>query len=193
MAKPDGPLDAPEPDQAGSFGMIRVVIADDHAVVRRGLRQVLRAEEGFEVVAEASDLDGARRYVRGSRRAHSRPELARDTEPQGDPGDPLRVPGHADRRADDVERARIRSPGAQRRRPWLRAQEGRRGRAGRGRPARGSGDTYLNPRLDARVAAEPPPSPPNSRSEREAQVPRLIALGHTNNEIADELSCRYAR
>ena len=30
-----------------------------------GLRQVLDAEEGFEVVAEASDLDGARRYVRG--------------------------------------------------------------------------------------------------------------------------------
>ena len=41
------------------------MIADDHAVVRRGLRQVLEAEEGFEVVAEASDLDGARRYVRG--------------------------------------------------------------------------------------------------------------------------------
>ena len=45
--------------------VIRVVIADDHAVVRRGLRQVLDAEEGFEVVAEASDLDWARRYVRG--------------------------------------------------------------------------------------------------------------------------------
>ena len=44
---------------------IRIVIADDHAVVRRGLRQVLDAEEGLEVVAEASDLAGARRYVRG--------------------------------------------------------------------------------------------------------------------------------
>jgi hypothetical protein len=42
---------------------IRVVIADDHSVVRRGLRQVLEAEGGFEIVAEAGDIDGARRYV----------------------------------------------------------------------------------------------------------------------------------
>jgi two-component system, NarL family, response regulator NreC len=47
--------------------VIRVVIADDHAVVRRGLRQVLESEGGFEVVAEAADIDGARRYVRGHR------------------------------------------------------------------------------------------------------------------------------
>src|SRR5881275_145990 len=44
---------------------IRVVIADDHAVVRRGLSQVLEADGGFELVAEAPDLDTARRYVRG--------------------------------------------------------------------------------------------------------------------------------
>lgn len=42
-----------------------MVIADDHAIVRRGLRDLLAAETGFEVVAEASDLDGARRFVRG--------------------------------------------------------------------------------------------------------------------------------
>ena len=46
---------------------IRVVVADDHVVVRRGLRQVLDADGGFDVVAEASDLDSARRYVRGHR------------------------------------------------------------------------------------------------------------------------------
>jgi two-component system response regulator NreC len=44
---------------------IRVVIADDHAVVRRGLREVLEADGGFDIVAEAPDLDAARRYVRG--------------------------------------------------------------------------------------------------------------------------------
>jgi two-component system response regulator NreC len=54
-----------EPDETGSPVPIRVVIADDHAVVRRGLRQILDVKEGFEVVAEASDLDSARRYVRG--------------------------------------------------------------------------------------------------------------------------------
>ena len=52
-------------DNTESSEAIRIVIADDHAVVRRGLRQVLDAEEGLEVVAEASDLAGARRYLRG--------------------------------------------------------------------------------------------------------------------------------
>ena len=44
---------------------IRIVLADDHAVVRSGLRLLLDSEPDFEVVAEASDIDGARRYVRG--------------------------------------------------------------------------------------------------------------------------------
>jgi DNA-binding NarL/FixJ family response regulator len=34
---------------------IRVLIADDHAVVREGVRHVLGAEHGFEVVGEAAD------------------------------------------------------------------------------------------------------------------------------------------
>jgi DNA-binding NarL/FixJ family response regulator len=34
---------------------IRVLIADDHAVVREGVRHVLAAEPGFDVVGEASD------------------------------------------------------------------------------------------------------------------------------------------
>ena len=35
--------------------MIRVLIADDHAVVREGLRHVLRADGDFEIVGEAAD------------------------------------------------------------------------------------------------------------------------------------------
>lgn len=35
--------------------LIRILIADDHEVVRRGLALVLRQEEDFEVVAEAQD------------------------------------------------------------------------------------------------------------------------------------------
>jgi two-component system response regulator NreC len=35
--------------------MIRIVLADDHAVIRRGLRLVLQEQEDFEVVGEASD------------------------------------------------------------------------------------------------------------------------------------------
>jgi two-component system response regulator NreC len=50
-----------------------------------------------------------------------------------------------------------------------------------------AGDAYLNPRLGARVAAEPPPGPPDGLSEREVEVLRMVALGHTNNEIGKEL------
>ena len=44
---------------------ITLVLADDHAVVRSGLRMLLDSENDFEVVAEASDIDNARRCVRG--------------------------------------------------------------------------------------------------------------------------------
>jgi DNA-binding NarL/FixJ family response regulator len=33
----------------------RILIADDHEVVRSGLRSILEAHEGWQVVAEASD------------------------------------------------------------------------------------------------------------------------------------------
>ena len=35
--------------------MIRIILADDHAVMRRGLRLVLEQQEDFEVLGEASD------------------------------------------------------------------------------------------------------------------------------------------
>jgi two-component system nitrate/nitrite response regulator NarL len=38
---------------------IRVLIADDHAVVREGVRHVLASEHGFDVVGEASNGDDA--------------------------------------------------------------------------------------------------------------------------------------
>jgi DNA-binding NarL/FixJ family response regulator len=46
--------------------VIRVLVADDHAVVRRGLKQILTAEPDMTVVAEAADgqevLDTTRRH-----------------------------------------------------------------------------------------------------------------------------------
>ena len=35
--------------------MIRIVIADDHAIVREGLKRIVSAADGLQVVAEASD------------------------------------------------------------------------------------------------------------------------------------------
>jgi two-component system response regulator NreC len=49
------------------------------------------------------------------------------------------------------------------------------------------GESYLNPRLGARMASEPPAGPPDDLSNREVDVLRLIALGHTNAEIAEQL------
>src|SRR3954447_12882341 len=40
---------------AGGVVSIRIVIADDQALVRAGLRKILESEPGFGVVAEAGD------------------------------------------------------------------------------------------------------------------------------------------
>jgi two-component system response regulator NreC len=51
------------------------------------------------------------------------------------------------------------------------------------------GETYLQPALGARLASLPdePKGPPDDLTERELEVLRLIALGHTNSEIAEQL------
>src|SRR4051794_36659075 len=48
------------------------------------------------------------------------------------------------------------------------------------------GKTYLQPRLGAAMAAAPE-GPPDDLTEREVGVLRMIALGHTNTEIAEQL------
>jgi two-component system, NarL family, response regulator LiaR len=48
----------------GACGVIRVLIVDDHAIVRRGIRALLEAEEGFEVVGEAQDGQEALERIR---------------------------------------------------------------------------------------------------------------------------------
>jgi two-component system, NarL family, response regulator NreC len=55
--------------------------------------------------------------------------------------------------------------------------------------AAAEGRTYLNPELGARMAAAPPePSgPPDDLTEREVEILKLIALGHTNAEIGKQL------
>jgi two-component system response regulator NreC len=182
-------MDNSDPADTGTPGTIRVVIADDHAVVRRGLRQVLDAEEGFDVVAEASDLDGARRYVRG----HHPDVLVLD----------LNMPGGSS--LDGIPEIRAECPGTQivvltmQNEPAYARHALSAGALGyvlkesaeselvEAIRRAASGDTYLNPRLGARVAAEPPPGLPDGLTEREVEVLRMIALGHTNADIAEQL------
>jgi two-component system response regulator NreC len=171
---------------------ITIVLADDHAVVRSGLRMVLEREGDLAVVSEAGDADSALRTVLG----HKPAILVLD----------LNMPGELSS-LDAIPRVQEVSPGT--RVVVLTMQEdpefARRAlRAGASayvlkeaaddelvdavRSVAG-GATYLNPRLGAILAAAPPePSgPPDDLTEREVEVLRLIALGHTNAEIAQEL------
>ncbi len=51
-----------------------------------------------------------------------------------------------------------------------------------------AGETYLNPALGARIARAPAePEAPDDLSDRELEVLRMIALGHTNAEIGEQL------
>jgi DNA-binding NarL/FixJ family response regulator len=183
------------PESAGSERQgptreaIRVVIADDHAVVRRGIRQLLEVEGGFEVVAEAGDIDGARRYVRG----HHPDVLVLDLNmPEGSSLDAV-----PDIRAEAPETRIVvltmqNEPASARQAlsagvlgyVLKDAADAELVEAVRRAAA---GDSYLNPRLGAQVAAAPPAGPPDGLSERELEVLRLIALGHTNADIAKKL------
>ncbi len=44
--------------------MIKVILVDDHTLIRRGLRELLAAEDGIEVVGEATDYGSLRTLVR---------------------------------------------------------------------------------------------------------------------------------
>lgn len=182
------PPDDPAPADAASAQPIRVVIADDHAVVRRGLRALLDSEDGFEVVAEAGDIAAARRYVRG----HHPDVLVLDINmPEGSS-------------LDHVPALRSEAPGTNivvltmQDEPAYARQSLAAGALGYvlkdaadselveavRRAAAGEG--YLNPRLGAKLAADPGGSP-GGLSQREVDVLRMIALGYTNQEIAEQL------
>jgi two-component system, NarL family, response regulator NreC len=181
--------DGPDGDEDASRETIRIVLADDHTVVRSGLRMLLENEDDFKVVAEAGDVESARRYVRG----HHPGVLVLD----------LNMPGGSSLEA--IPLIREESPGTQivvltmQQEPAFAREALSAGALGyvlkeaaddelvEAVRRAAVGDSYLNPRLGARVASEPPPGPPDDLSNREVDVLRLIALGHTNAEIAERL------
>jgi two-component system response regulator NreC len=169
---------------------VKIVIADDHAVVRSGLRMLLDSEDGLEVAAEAGDLDSARRYVRG----HHPDVLVLDLNMPGG-SSPDAIPGLREEfpetqivvltMQDDPAFAREAMRAGALGYVLKEAADAELVEAVRDAAA---GRTYLHPRLGARLAAEPESSGPSSDlSEREIEVLRLISLGHTNSEIAEQL------
>src|SRR3954470_7289761 len=170
---------------------ITIVIADDHTVVRHGLRLLVDHEDGLQVIAEAGTVPDAERLTR----AHRPSVLVLD----------LNMPGGSG--LDAIPRLRATVPDTaivvltMQDDPAFARMALQAGALGfvlkeaadeelleAIRLAAGGG-TYLNPRLGARMAAAPdePAGPPDDLSEREVEVLRLIALGHTNSEIASQL------
>ena len=170
------------------MGAIRIVLADDHAVVRAGLRLVLDTEEDFTVVAEAGEIETTKRMVA----AHRPDVLVLDLNMPGPPSLPA-IPELAERTAivvltmqNDPAFAR---EALQRGALGYVLKESADSELVQAIRFAAAGRTYLNPELGARMAAAPPQpaGPPDDLTDREVEILRLIALGHTNAEIGKQL------
>jgi len=172
---------------------IRVLVVDDHAVVRSGLRRVLEAEDDIEVVGEAGDLREAVFEARankpdvilmdvvmpGASGIEATPVVLKEAEDakvlmlsmQDDPryvreAFAVGASGYVLKEAADAEVVDAVREVA-------------------------SGGRYVHPALGARLiqaeAQERAQAEADPLSEREREVLRLLALGHTNQEIAKML------
>jgi two-component system response regulator NreC len=173
---------------------ISIVLADDHAVVRSGLRFVLDAEDDLQVVAEAGTVDDAIRLAK----AHRPAVLVLDLNMPGGPGtsslDALPQLGEEAAATRVVILTMQEDPQFARRALSAGAtgyvlKEAADAELVEAVRRAAAGEQYLNPRLGAQLAAAPadPAGPPDDLTEREVEILRQIALGHTNAEIGQQL------
>jgi two-component system response regulator NreC len=167
---------------------ITVVLADDHNLIRAGLRAMLEAEDDLRVIGEAADPVAARKLVEDRRPA----VLVLD----------LQMPGAEPRR--DVPRMRESVPATaivvltmrgdpRSARDLLHAgaagfvlkQAAERQLTAAIRTA-ADGGSYIDPELGGALA-KLEADPLQELSERELDLLRLVALGHTNREIGERL------
>ena len=168
---------------------IRVMLADDHAILRAGLRMLLDAQPDMAVVAEAADGEEAIRRAGGSR-----PDVAVVD---------LTMPGLSG--VETLEGLRREVPAT---RLLVLTMHDDPGYARLALAAGASGHVVKDAesaellaairavhrgRTFVQVGAEPaaadsPRPPVPALSPRERQVLELLAHGHTNREVADRLS-----
>jgi two-component system response regulator NreC len=183
------PLSETDRDEPAS-SPIRVLLADDHALMRHSLRLLLEGEDGIEVIAEAGDLASTLRHVHG-RSPHV---LVLD----------LRLPGGSS--IEMVGKLREEAPDAQivvltmKDNPVFAQHALASGALGfvlkeladselpQAVRAAARGEGYVSPRVAARLDALRASLTDHELTPREVEVLRLIALGHTSAEVAHNLN-----
>ncbi len=169
---------------------VRVLLVDDHAVLRSGLRLLLEREEGLEPVGEAGSAEEALRAL---------PRLTPDVVVID-----IEMPGIGG--LEGVTRIRERAPEAHLlvlsmhdqardvRRAFDAGAHGYLPKAAadedlvRAIRAVAAGERYVHPSLGAALASpKEADGPIDELTAREREVLRLLALGHTNQEIAERL------
>jgi DNA-binding NarL/FixJ family response regulator len=166
--------------------VLRVMIVDDHPIVREGLRGMLAAEPGLEVAAEAASGDEA---VALAPRVRPDVILMDLRMPGGDgvstierlgPGHRVLVLTTFEDDADIVRAVRSGAAG------YLLKDASRTDLAAAIRDV-AAGRTVLSPSVSARLRAASEAPAPAVLSAREAEVLALVARGLTNAEIGGRL------
>jgi DNA-binding NarL/FixJ family response regulator len=173
----------------GLGGPVRVLLVDDHPVVRDGLRGVLEGAGGFEVVGEAGDGAQALRMVGAARPDVVLMDLrmpvldgvgATARMRAEHPGVPVLVLTTFDRDADIVRAIDAGATG------YL-LKDAPREELHRAVRAAARGETVLAPAVAARLVGRLRGPGSGELSARERDVLRHVARGCTNREIAAAL------
>jgi two-component system response regulator NreC len=173
--------------------MIRIVVVDDHAVVRSGLRLLLNAEEDMEVVGDAGNVREAVFEVRAASPDIVLLDVTMPDE-SGIEGLPKLLHEAPDAKVlmlsmeDDPSYVREAFAAGASGYVLKEAVDAEVVAAVRDVAA---GKRYVHPALGARMvaadAAAQAATAADPLSDREREVLRLLALGHTNQEIAKQL------